>query len=166
MLAGSLRAGYSMLQAISLASEESKPPISDEFKRVLSETRLGLSIEVALNKMAARVESDDFHWMVLAINIQREVGGNLAEILDIVAKTIRERETLKRQIKTLTAEGRLSSYILIALPFAITAILLVINPGYMSLLFTNVLGWIMAGVAGILMIIGIIWMRKIVSIEV
>jgi len=166
MVAGSLRAGYSLLQAISLVSEESRPPISTEFKRALTEARLGLPIEEALEKTARRVGSEDFYWTVLAINIQREVGGNLAEVLDIVAKTIREREALKRQIKSLTAEGRLSAYILIALPFFMTAVLSLINPGYIMLLFSHLIGWIMVGVAAVLMIIGIFWMRKIISIEV
>lgn len=166
MIAGSLRAGYSLLQAISLVSEESRPPISTEFKRALTEARLGLPIEQALEKAARRVGSEDFYWTVLAINIQREVGGNLAEVLDIVAKTIREREALKRQIKSLTAEGRLSAYILIALPFFMTIVLFLMNPGYIMLLFSHLMGWIMVGVATVLMIIGIFWMRKIISIEV
>lgn len=166
MIAGSLRAGYSLLQAVALVSEESKPPISVDFKRALTEARLGLPIETALEKMAKRVGSEDFYWTVLAINIQREVGGNLAEVLDIVAKTIRERESLKRQIRTLTAEGRLSAYILIVLPFAVAGFLLLTNPEYMGILFTHMIGWLMMGVAAALMVIGVIWMNKIISIEV
>jgi len=166
MVAGSLRAGYSLMQAIALVTDESKPPVSTEFKRALTETRLGLPVETALDKMARRIGSKDFYWTVLAINIQREVGGNLAEVLDIVAKTIRERESLKRHVKALTAEGRLSAYILIALPFAIAGLLLVINPEYVLILFSHVIGWAMMGGAGLLMIIGIIWMKKVVSIEV
>ena len=166
MVAGSLRAGYSLLQAIALVADESKPPVSVEFKRALTESRLGLPIEMALEKMAKRIGSEDFYWTVLAINIQREVGGNLAEVLDIVAKTIREREALKRHIQSLTAEGRLSAYILIALPFVVAALLFIVNPEYMSILFTHLIGWVMVGGAGVLMVIGIIWMKKIISIEV
>ncbi|MBE0447459.1 MAG: type II secretion system F family protein [Actinobacteria bacterium] len=166
MIAGSLRAGYSLLQAISLVADEGKPPVSVEFKRALTEARLGLPVEMALEKMARRIGSEDFYWTVLAINIQREIGGNLAEVLDIVAKTIREREGLKRHIKALTAEGRLSAYILIALPFVISVLLFVINPEYITILFSHVLGWAMVGIAAVLMVIGIFWMKKIISIEV
>lgn len=166
LIANSLRAGYSLLQAVSLVAEESKPPMSVELKRVLTEARLGLPLEVALEKMANRIKSEDFNWVVMAINVQREVGGNLAEVLDIVAKTIREREALKREVKSLSAEGRISAYILIALPFVVAIFMFLINREYMMLLFTHILGWFMVGGAILLMVIGIFWLRKTISIEV
>jgi len=165
-MAGSLRAGYSLLQAVTAVVDESRPPISTEFRRVLAEARLGLPLEEALEKMAERVGSESFSWTVMAINIQREVGGNLAEVLDILADTLRDRERVRGQIKTLTAEGRLSAAILIILPFALTLMLLVVNPVYMSLLFTHPVGWMMIILTVIFMTVGIIWVKGVVAIEV
>lgn len=166
MIAGSIRAGYGFLQAITVAVEETLPPMSDEFRRVLAEARLGFPLEEALEKMAERVGEQNFSWTVMAINIQREVGGNLAEVLEILADTIRDRDRVKRQIKTLTAEGRLSALILIILPLAMALLLFLLNPTYLSLLFTTGIGLLMVLVAGGLVLIGGLWLRKIVSIEV
>jgi tight adherence protein B len=166
MIAGSIRAGYSFLQAISVAVDETLPPMSDEFRRVLTEARLGLPLEEALEKMAERVGEQNFTWTVMAINIQREVGGNLAEVLEILADTIRDRDRVKRQIKTLTAEGRLSALILIILPFFQAFLLFLVNPTYMSLLFTTGIGLLMVLAAIVLMLLGGLWLKKIVSIEV
>ncbi|MCL5291393.1 MAG: VWA domain-containing protein [Actinobacteria bacterium] len=166
MLAGSLRSGYSFLHSLNVVVEECQPPISLEFKKVLVEARLGLSLERALLNMAERVGSTDFNWTVMAINIQREVGGNLAEVFDILANTMRERERIRRQIKALTAEGRLSAIILYVLPFAIGFILAVTNPAYIATLFSTGLGIAMVVVALALMAIGGLWLRKTVSIEV
>jgi len=166
MLSGSLKAGYGLLQAVDLVSKEAEPPMSLEFKRVLQQTQLGVSLDEALSKMAERVRNESFYWTVLAINIQKESGGNLAEILDTLADTIRQRETVKRHIKGLTAEGRLSAVILYALPFIQGAAMFYINPTYMSLLFTNILGWGMIIMAALMMIVGAIWLKSIISIEV
>lgn len=165
-VAGLLKVGHGFYQAIDATTQEMNPPISLEFKKVLTEARLGISFEQALDGMAKRVQNQDFNWLVIAVKIQRETGGNLSEILDLLATAIRDREQLKRQIKTLTAEGRLSAYILIGLPFFITLILFIINPGYIGLLFTTSPGLIMLALAAILMTAGIFWLRNIIKIEV
>ncbi|RJQ56017.1 MAG: VWA domain-containing protein [Actinobacteria bacterium] len=166
MLAGSLRAGYGLLQAVGLVVQESPAPASVEFRRVQTEASLGLSLENALEKMADRMESEDFRWTVGAINVQREVGGNLAEVLDIIAETIRERDGLMRHIKSLTADGRLSAIILLALPFVEAAVLYVVNPSYMSVLIENPLGITLVIAALVLILLGTMWLRKIIAIEV
>ncbi len=166
LTAGALKAGYSFVQAISMVTEETKPPISSEFKRVLAEARLGLSIEEALDHMAERVKSINFDWTVMAVKIQKEVGGNLAEILEILAATIRERDRVERQIDVLTAEGKLSSIILFCLPFLLGLVIFILNPSYVQILFTHVFGIAMVAISLILMLIGGIWLKKIISIEV
>ncbi len=165
LIAGALKAGYSLSQSLFMVTKETKPPISDEFKIVLNEIRMGLSEKDALDNMAKRIDSELFNWVVLAINIQREVGGNLAEIMDIIAETIREKERILRQIKSLTAEGKLSAYVLIGLPIILGLILSIINRQYISVLFTTKTGFILLGLAAFLMIIGIVWIIKIVKIE-
>lgn len=166
LIAGALKAGYSFLQAVDMTVKETEPPISIEFKRVLTEARLGLPIEQALENMAKRVESNTFDWMVMAVKIQREVGGNLAEILEILAETIRDRDRVGRQVMVLTAEGRLSASILFLLPFAVSLILWVLNPDYLSLLFSHPLGLSMLAVAVLMLAAGGAWLKKIVNIEV
>jgi tight adherence protein B len=145
--------------------EETMPPTSDEFKRVLSEIRMGLPEREAMENMAERMGSEHFDWVMMAVNVQREVGGNLAEVMETISNTIRERDTVMRQIKALTSEGRLSAYILIALPILLAVVLSFLNREYISLLFTSILGLIMVGIAIVLMIIGIFWIIKIVSVE-
>jgi tight adherence protein B len=166
ILASSLRAGHSFIQALDMASKEVGEPAGPEFQRVVAEIRLGRPMEEALNAMAERVGSDDFKWAVLAVNVQREVGGNLAEILDTVAKTVREREVLRRQVKVLSAEGRLSVKILVALPFLVGLYVSKVNPGYMSLLFTTRLGLVLLGTGIVLLLVGIFWARKVVDVDV
>ncbi|MDZ4064468.1 MAG: type II secretion system F family protein, partial [Coriobacteriia bacterium] len=166
LIAGSLRSGWGMLQAVDLVVQEMLPPASQEFRRVQTETRLGLPVESALRAMAERVGSEDFAWAVSAIAIQREVGGNLAEVLDIVAATIRDRGALRRQVLALTAEGRLSAYILLALPFLELFVLYVVNPSYTSTLFTTIPGLTMTGVGLSLMVIGAIWLFRAMRVEI
>jgi tight adherence protein B len=166
LLAGSLRAGYGLMQAIDVVVAEVLPPASTAFARVQTETRLGLSVEEALSALAERLDSDDARWVVAAINIQREVGGNLAEVLDTVAETIREREALRRAVHALTAESRLSAVVLVLLPFVVAGAMLVIDPPYMMLLFTDPLGRVMCGVGLLLLIVGVVWVRKAARIEV
>lgn len=166
LIAGALKAGYSFLQAVDITVQETAPPMSSEFKRVLSETRLGLSLEQALDHMAERVQSTNFNWTAMAVKIQREVGGNLAEVLETLADTIRQRDRVYRQIKVLTAEGRLSAVILFLLPLALGALLFVLNPQYISVLFTTSAGLALTASAVVLMIVGGVWLRKIVVIEV
>jgi tight adherence protein B len=166
IMASSLRAGHSFLQALDTVAREIPAPANTEFQRLVAEIRLGRPAEDALEALADRVGSPDFRWAVLAVNIQREVGGNLAEILDNVSDTLRERATMRRQIRVLTAEGRLSAWVLAILPFAIAVYMFAVNPEYISLLFTTQIGLFMLGVAGVLMVLGILWMRKIVDIDV
>lgn len=166
MVSGLLKVGHGFHQALDASIKEMEPPISYEFKKVLIENRLGISFEQALDNLSKRVSISDYNWLVLSIKIQRETGGNLAEILDALAETMRQREELAGQIKALTAEGRLSAIILIALPFLIAGALFVINPEYIGLMLSTTAGIIMLIVAGLLMAVGIFWLRKIVEIKV
>jgi tight adherence protein B len=166
ILASSLRAGHSFLQALDQVANEIKDPSASEFHRVVSEIRLGRSVDEAMVEMADRVGSEDLRWAVMAVNIQRQVGGNLAEVLDIVANTVRERAYVQRQVRVLSAEGRISIAILSVLPFGIFAYLALVNPDYVSLLFTDMIGRILLLVGGALMGLGIFVMTRIVKIDV
>ena len=166
LLAGTLKAGYGVLQAIDTVVKEVEDPMSSEFQRALTEARLGLPLEDSLGAMADRVDSDDFRWVVVAMNIQRQVGGNLAELLETVAATLRGREEVRGQIQVLSAEGRLSAVILFALPFVLLAYLLLTNPGYLAPLLTNTIGLLMMAGALVLMLVGWIWIRRLINIEV
>jgi tight adherence protein B len=166
ILASSLRAGHSFLQALDQVAGEIKEPSAGEFHRVVSEIRLGRSIDDAMNEMAERVGSEDMRWAVMAVNIQRQVGGNLAEVLDIVANTVRERAYVQRQVRVLSAEGRLSIAILTALPFGIFFYLALVNPEYVAPLFNTMIGRILLLVGGTLMGLGVFVMTRIVRIDV
>lgn len=166
LIAGALKAGYGIMQAIDTVVKEAPEPTASEFSRVLTESRLGLPLEDSLEAMAQRTGSEDFGWVVVAINIQRRVGGNLAELLDTVADTLRERQMVRRQIKTLSAEGRLSAIILVAMPFVIALYLFTVNRAYLSILFERTVGQIMMAGAVVLMILGVAWMRKLIDIDV
>jgi tight adherence protein B len=166
LMAGALSAGLSLAQGVDTVVREGSDPVAGEFRRALMETRLGVEIEEALAGVAQRMQSVDFEWVVMAIRIQREVGGNLAELLNKVAETIREREYLERQVLTLSAEGRLSVWILGGLPPGFMAYLLVANPTYLRPMYTNPIGWIMLGVMAVLLTVGILWMKKLVKVEV
>ena len=166
LLAGSLQAGYGFMQALDTLVQESQPPTQTEFRRVLTETRLGMPVEDALVAMADRVDQEDFRWVVLAINIQRQVGGNLAELLRTVSYTLRERAQVRRQIRVLSAEGRLSAVILVVLPFLLAGYITFVNPEYIGQLFSRLVGQIMVAGAVVLMGLGILWLRKLVRIDV
>ena len=166
ILASSLRAGHSFVQSLNLVAQEIGEPSATEYRRLLAELRLGRDLNDALDSLADRVGSEDFRWAILAVKIQREVGGNLAEVLDTVADTLREREAVAGQVKALSAEGRLSMYLLCGLPFGVAVYLLLVNPEYISLLWTTRMGMIMLAVGGSLMALGIVWMRKVVRIDV
>jgi tight adherence protein B len=161
-----LRAGYSVLQAMNAVATELPPPISDEFRRVVQEMQLGLSMQQAMHNMLRRIDSDDLDLMITAINVQREVGGNLADILDVISFTIRERVRIKGEIRTLTAQGRASAYVITFLPIGLTLLLLVLNRDYMMRLFTHVCGWIMVGTGILLIASGAFALMKITDIEV
>lgn len=166
LLAGSLKAGYGILQGIDTIVKEVPEPTSSEFQRVLTEARLGLPLEDALDSMAERLDSEDFRWVTVAINIQRRVGGNLAELLETVSETLREREMVRRQISVLSAEGRLSAVILTLLPFGLAGYLTIANPDYIGQLFESAVGQLMILAAVALMGVGVVWMRRLIDIDV
>lgn len=166
LLVNGLRSGYSMLQAMETVAKELPPPISEEFARVVQEVGLGLSAEQALNNMLRRIQSEDLDLMITAINVQHEVGGNLAEILDIISFTIRERVRIKGEIRTLTSQGMLSGYVISFLPIALGLIMFLMNREYMTRMFTTTCGWIMVGVALFGIVVGFVAIQKIVRIEV
>jgi len=166
LMSGSLLAGLSLAQAIDTIVREGSEPIASEFRRVLVETRLGVSLETALSGVAERFDSKDFEWVVMAINIQRKVGGNLAELLDTVAGTIREREYMRRQVAALAAEGKLSAFVLGGLPPAFLVYLVFTKYDYVSVLFTRPLGWLMLGGGTLILTVGAFWMSRIVKVEV
>jgi tight adherence protein B len=173
LIANALRAGSSFLQAIELVVRESQAPISTEFGRVIREVNLGLPFDQALENMVRRVRSDDLELMATAISIQHQVGGNLAEILDSIAFTIRERVRIEGEIRTLTAQQRLSGYVVGFLPIGLAAFLFIGAPGFMDPMFDNppgILG-LPAGViilflGGFMMFLGFMAIRRIVDIEV
>ncbi len=166
ILASSLRAGHSFLQALDSVAKEIADPGASEFARTLSEIRLGRHADEALDALAERVGGQDLEWAVTAINVQRKVGGNLAEVLETVAATIRERQTIRRQIRVLSAEGRLSVTILFVLPFLIGLYLAVVNPDYLSALTGTVAGMAMLMTSAVLMVVGLAWMRKVIRLDV
>ena len=165
LLATSLRAGYSLLQAVDAVGEEAPDPTRREFGRAMAEIRLGRPMDESLSDIAVRMSSTDFEWTVLAIEIQREVGGNLAEVLQTTSETMVQRNRLRREMKALTAEGRISAIILALLPVGLFLFIALANPGYMEPLLTSPIGLaVLAG--GVIFIgIGIFWMQKIVKVD-
>lgn len=166
LMAGGLQAGLSLPQAVDTVVREGNEPMAGELRRALVEQRLGIDITDALDGVGDRMESADFDWVVMAVRIQREVGGNLAEILHTVAGTLREREYLRRQVKALSAEGRLSGYILTGLPPLIGVYMYFVNPDYIRLLYTTLPGYIMLTLAVLLLGLGAFMMSKIAKVEV
>jgi tight adherence protein B len=166
LVATSLSSGFSLLQALDSVARDAAEPAAKEFSRALAESRIGADISDALEHVAVRMESDNMRWAVMAIRIQREVGGNLADTLRTTAATLREREMLRRHVKALSAEGRLSAYILIALPIGVLLFSMYSNYDYVSLLWTTTMGLFMCVMGVLAMLFGIWWMRKTVTIEV
>lgn len=170
MMANSLRGGYSFLQTMDLVGAEAPEPTAKEFKRVVQEVGLGRSTAEALDNLLKRMPSDDLDLMITAVNIQHEVGGNLATILDSIGHTIRERVRIKGEIKTLTAQGRLSGYVITGLPIAMAGYITMVNPEYMAPIFTFGMppdAWCCLPVTALFFIaVGYVVMMKIVDIEV
>ncbi|HYH25967.1 MAG TPA: type II secretion system F family protein [Blastococcus sp.] len=164
LMASSLRAGHSLLRAVDSVSHEAETPTSEEFARIVNETRVGRDLNDALDEVAERMGSDDFTWVAQAIAIHREVGGNLAEVLDAVGHTIRERNAIRRQVKALSAEGKLSAIVLMALPFGVTGFLSVSNPEYLAKFTESLVGYGMLGAAGVMLLVGGLWLKKTVAI--
>lgn len=165
ILSGSLRAGYSLPQAAATVATEAEAPTSEEFARVINEARVGRPFVAALEDAARRMRNDDFGWIVQAIAINREVGGNLADVLEGVGHTIRERTQLKRQVDALAAEGRFSAIVLGALPFVVFLLLSLVNPGYIGQFGESLMGMLMLVFAGILLVVGLFWLRAVVKIK-
>jgi tight adherence protein B len=165
LLGRAIRAGHPFSSGIKMVGEEMAEPVAGEFRRVFEEQRFGLPIEDTLSALADRVPLIDVRIFVTALLIQREVGGNLAEILDNLSSIIRQRFTLQRQVRTLTAEGRLSMYVLTALPIGVGGFIYFSNPDYVGVLFHHPMGRFMVGAAIAGQIVGYLWMRKITNIE-
>lgn len=165
MLSGGLRAGHSLLRAVDAVAREAESPTSEEFARLVQETRLGRDLKESMIDAGRRLKSEDFNWTAQAIGIHREVGGNLSEVLDHVGETIRERAEIKGQVKALSAEGKMSAYVLVALPVGLFLFLNVSSPAYIGILYSNVLGWMILG-AGVAMLgVGSWWLSVVVKIK-
>lgn len=165
LLAGGLRAGHGLSRTVAAVAAEADAPMGEELARVVNESRLGRPLPQALSVVAERMRSVDFEWVAQAVAINAETGGNLAEVLDQVGKTIRERNQIRRQVSALSAEGRLSGIILIALPFFVFLALAFLQPAYISAFFTNILGTFALVIAGLLLIVGSIWISAVVKVR-
>jgi tight adherence protein B len=161
-----LRAGHPLSAGFKMAADDGPEPVAGEFRRVFEEQRFGLPLQDSLLSMADRINLVDVRILVTAILIQREVGGNLAEILDNLAAVVRARFTIRRQIRVYTAQGRMTGYLLSVLPLIIFSILYMLNPEYMSILFTDPIGKILVMVAITMQLLGFLWIRKIIKIEI
>jgi tight adherence protein B len=166
LLARAIRAGHPLSAGLKMVADETREPIQGEFRRTHEENRFGLPFEDAIMAMADRVNIVDVRILVTAILIQREVGGNLAEVLDNLANVIRVRFTIRRQLRVYTAQGRFSGYVLAILPIAVGGAIYSLNPPYMRLLFTDPMGKLMLLTAAVFQIMGFLWIRKIVDIEI
>jgi tight adherence protein B len=165
LMAGGLRAGYSFLQGAEAVARELGPPIRHEFGALLQDLQVGVNVEEALIGLARRTGTEEFDMMVTAVLVQRQSGGNLAEILETIAHTIRERMRIRREVQTLTAQERMSSYVVGALPIVAFTFLTFVNPGYLDLLFGTVQGRLMLGASIFLELIGFFIIRRIVDIK-
>jgi tight adherence protein B len=166
LVASSLRSGFSLAQSVDAVVHDDTQPTAGEFSRALAATRIGAELEDALDRVAVRMRSADLAWVVMAVRIQRQVGGNLAEVLMTTVVTMRDRATTHRHVRALSAEGRLSAYVLIGLPIGLAAFLFWLRPEYMRPLYTSLLGIVMLSFAVVLLVLGSLWMRKLVRVEV
>lgn len=166
MIASALRAGHSLARALDTASREAPAPTSEEFARIVNENRIGRDLVEAMYTTADRMDSQDFRWVAEAVAVQRDTGGNLNEVLDKVGATIRERNQILREVKTLSAEGRMSGIVLMVLPVVVALGMTATNPGYMAPLFQGTTGFIVLGAAAVLFAVGGLWMRVIVNVKV
>ncbi|MEV6632395.1 type II secretion system F family protein [Actinoplanes sp. NPDC051470] len=166
LVVSSLRAGFTLQHGIEASVRDSTGPVAAELRRALSETRLGGELEEALVRVGTRTGNADMKWLTMAIKLQREVGGNLSEVLQTTADTMRERERLRRSVQALSAEGRLSATILVAMPLLIGAWMFLFRRDYVRPLVAEPLGLAMLAGAGLLMIVGILWLRRVIRVEV
>lgn len=165
IMAGSVRAGHSLMRSVSSVAMQSPDPTAEEFNRVLTETRIGRDPIESLTHLAERIDSEDLTWTVRAMALNRELGGNLAEVLDNVGETIRDRNAIADQVRALSSEGKFSAYVLFALPFIVSLCVSVLNRGYLTPLFTTTNGYIVLGIGGGLLLVGAIWIRNLINLE-
>lgn len=165
MLVGGLRVGHSILRSVEAAAQEADAPTSEELLRIVNETRIGKDARQAFEDVADRMDSEDFRWIAQAIQINREVGGDLAEVLEQVAGTIRERSEIKGQIRSLSAEGKMSAYVLMVMPIGVAAVLGIINPGYLNVFVEHPIGVMMFVGALLMFAVGGFWMSRTVKIK-
>ncbi len=168
LMSGALRTGYAFMQSLELVAREGVDPAKTEFSRVVREVGIGIPPEEALGHLVERMQSEDLNLLVTAVNVQREVGGNLVEVLDIIANTIRERIKLIGEVGVLTAQQQLSGYIIAMLPVGLGLVLFIINPSYMLSMFsdTHWFGWTVISCSAIMVVIGVVIIRRIVNIKV
>lgn len=164
LMASGLRAGHSLPAALDAVANEAESPTAEEFARLLNKNRIGYDLSQAIEECAERMDCDDLAWTAQAVAIHREVGGNLGEVLDHVGDTIRERNQIRRQVRTLSAEGRISANVLIALPLGIAGVLAVISPEYVKVFVTTPIGMVLIGISLVLFTIGVLWLRRITKI--
>ena len=165
ILSSGLRAGHSMPHAIDATSREADEPMGPELVRIVNENRLGRDLVEAMKQTAVRMDNDDFAWVADAVAIQRDTGGNLSAIIDRVAETIRIRSEIRAQVHALSAEGRISALVLMALPLVVAGMYTLLNPSYMSLLVTERIGLILLSGCAVLYVISVFWLRAIVKVE-
>lgn len=163
MLAGGMRAGHSLLRSLDAAGQESDAPMADELSRVVNETRIGRDLGESLLDVADRTKSEDFSWIAQAIEIHREVGGDLAEVLDHVGETIRDRNQVRRQVRALSAEGRVSAMVLISLPILLFIALQFINPVYAKVFSSTVPGYLMIAASAVMLSLGAFWLSRLIK---
>jgi tight adherence protein B len=166
LMLSSLRSGFTLQQAVEAAVRDDQGPVAEELARALSESRISGEFEDALERVGDRIGSNEIVWLVMALRLQREVGGSLAEVMQTTADTMRERAYLRRHVRTLSAEGRFSGYILSGMPVFTAGVLFLTRPDYVRPLFTEPLGIAMLVGAGVMMLIGVLWMRQAVKVEV
>jgi len=163
MLTGGMRAGHSLLRAVDAAAKESEQPMSEELGRIVNETRIGRDLRDSMNEVVVRTRNEDFGWIAQAIEIHREVGGDLAEVLDHVGETIRDRNRIRRQVRALSAEGRVSAIVLISLPIVMFIALLFINPRYAHTFTSTVPGYLMIAAAAVMLSLGAFWLSRLIK---
>jgi tight adherence protein B len=162
MLTGGMRAGHSLLRAIDASAKESDTPMAEELNRIINETRIGRDLGESLNEVAVRTGNEDFSWISQAIEIHREVGGDLAEVLDHVGETIRDRNQIRRQVRALSAEGKMSAYVLLALPVVMFVALIFINPTYAHTFTSTGPGYLMLAAAAVMLGLGAFWLSRLI----
>ncbi len=166
LISNALKAGHSFMQAVGIAARETQGTFSDEFKILLKELNFGIPMDVAFENMLVRVNSGDMKLVVNAIMIQKDIGGNLSEILENISSTIRERQKIKNEMKTLTAQGKMSGFIVMMIPFFLAAVIYFFNKEYIMLLFTTKLGYTILAISFVSEFVGVMFIRKIIKIEV